>query len=110
MGTGEIVRVVRAGRPELAQELRARREHSVKEARDDLRGRLRQLSDAIDSGRRNGLLNEDGWALLRARSDDLADPDLLSAAHNAEIEETKRSVPADRCGSGSCASIRFAAD
>lgn len=75
VGTGEIVRVVRAGRPELAQELRARREHSVKEARDDLRGRLRQLSDAIDSGRRNGLLNEDGWALLRARSDDLADPD-----------------------------------
>lgn len=75
VGTGEIIRVVRTDNSRLAQELRARREHHIKTRREEMRGRLRALSDRIDSGLRNGLLQSNDWSVLTARYRDLDDPD-----------------------------------
>ncbi|QLH25005.1 hypothetical protein [Streptomyces sp. Rer75] len=75
VGTGEIIRVVRVDDPRLAQELRARREHHIKTRREKMRGQLRALSDRIDSGLRNGLLQSNDWSVLTARYRDLDDPD-----------------------------------
>ncbi len=74
VGTNEIVRLVRIDNPHLSQELRVRRETYVTNRREELRGMLRALSDRIDSGLRDGLLQYDEWSTLTARFRDLNDP------------------------------------